>query len=380
MLLRTPRTTRALARDLRELDALRMRLNRETHRPAPWMGTLRRLVKATTIAQSTGIEGFYVTEKEALSLVSGAAHAAAGETAQQAVECYARAMNHVAVLARDPGFRWLDRVLLDLHYDTCSFQHDQDPGLWRTTPVAVVDGRGQVVYQAPAADEVPALMAEIVDWLDHGDLDAHVVVRAAMAHLHVVSVHPFRDGNGRVSRVVQSLVLARDGLLSPEFASIEEYLGEHTPAYYEQLQQAHGPTYDPNRDAGAWVAFSIRAHLDQARRRLAQIEQAATRWERLERLADERGWPDRFMIALEQSIFGVCDRTGYAREASVSAATASSDLRRMVEAGLLVQGGQGPATRYAPSDALRAATAAPPRYAASAEGPSDLGREAERYA
>jgi Fic family protein len=314
-------------------------------------------VKATTVAQSTGIEGFHVSDEEALSLVGGAAHAAAGETARQAVECYARAMNHVAVLARDPDFRWLDRVLLDLHYDACAFQHDQNAGLWRTTPVAVVDGRGRIAYQAPAAEDVPNLMREVVEWLDQGDLDANVVVRAAMAHLHVVSVHPFRDGNGRVSRIVQSLVLARDGLLSPEFSSIEEYLGEHTLAYYEQLQRAHGRVYDPGRDAGEWVAFCVRAHLEQARRRLAQLEEAATRWEQLERLADAHGWPDRFVIALEQSLFGACDRTSYAREADVSAATASSDLRRMVEADLLVQSGQGPATRYVPSDALRAAFA-----------------------
>ena len=85
------------------------------------------------------------------------------------------------------------------------------------------------------------------------------------------------------------------------------------------------------------------------------MRDAAARWEQLERLAEQRGWPDRFVVALEQSLFGVCDRTGYAREADVSSATASSDLRRMVEAGLLVQHGQGPATRYEPSDALRAA-------------------------
>lgn len=223
--------------------------------------------------------------------------------------------------------------------------------------MAVVDGRGRVVYQAPPAGEVPGLMAEVVAWLDRGDRDAHVVVRAAMAHLHVVSVHPFRDGNGRVSRIVQSLVLARDGLLTPEFASIEEHLGEHTRAYCEQLQRAHGRTYDPGRDVGDWVAFCVRAHLDQARRRLAQVQDAATRWERLEALAERRGWPGRFVIGLEQSLFDACDRTSYAREADVSAGTASSDLRRMVEAGLLVQTGQGPATRYAPSEALRAAVA-----------------------
>lgn len=357
MLFRTPTPTPELARDLKELDRLRKQLNRETHSVSSWMGTLRRFVRATTIAQSTGIEGFHVSQEDALSLVSGAAHAAAGETAQEAVECYARAMQHVGVLSHDPAFRWLDRVILDLHFDTCCFQRDTGPGLWRTRSVGIVDGRGRVVYQAPDADAVPSLMDEIVDWLEHGDLDAHVVVRAAMAHLHVVSVHPFSDGNGRVSRIVQSLVLARDGLLTPEFASIEEYLGEHTPVYYEQLQIAHGPMYDPARDTSAWVAFCVTAHLQQARLRLDQMHDAATRWERLEHLAEARRWPDRFVIALEQSLFGSCDRASYAREADVAAATASSDLRRMVEAGLLVQRGQGPATRYAASDALRAAVA-----------------------
>lgn len=72
----------------------------------------------------------------------------------------------------------------------------------------------------PDRNDVQALMAEVVSWLEESDLDVHPVVRAAMAHLHVVSVHPFRDGNGRISRVLQSLALAREGLVSPEFGWI----------------------------------------------------------------------------------------------------------------------------------------------------------------
>src|SRR5207237_1262448 len=126
---------------------------------------------------------------------------------------------------------------------------------------------------------------EVVDWLEAGDLGAHVVVRAAMAHLHVVSVHPFRDGNGRISRITQSLVLAREGLLSAEFASIEEYLGQHTPDYYRVLQEVQGGSYQPERDPTPWVAFCIQAHLAQARVRLEQIEQAGRRWSHLEQIA-----------------------------------------------------------------------------------------------
>jgi Fic family protein len=71
-----------------------------------------------------------------------------------------------------------------------------------------------------------------------------------MSHLHVVSVHPFRDGNGRISRIVQSLVLGREGLLSPEFSSIEEYVGHNTRQYYAVLRRVHGGSYEPERDAG----------------------------------------------------------------------------------------------------------------------------------
>ena len=70
-------------------------------------------------------------------------------------------------------------------------------------------------------------MLEVAEWLEHGDLDAHIVVRAAMAHLHAVSVHPFRDGNGRISRILQSLVLARSGLLAPEHFRRELYGPQH---------------------------------------------------------------------------------------------------------------------------------------------------------
>jgi Fic family protein len=270
-----------------------------------------------------------------------------------AVACYARAMEHVGVMAEDPGFRWVDRVVLDLHFDACSFQRDKSPGRWRTGPIWATGGDGRTIYRAPEADEVPSLMAEVVDWLEQGDRDAHVVVRAAMAHLHVVSVHPFRDGNGRISRIVQSLVLAREGGLSPEFASIEEYLREHTRDYHRVLEEAQGGRYQPGRNATRWISFCIQAHLAQADRRLEQVQRAAARWRFLEQLAESRDWPDRFVIALEQSLIGGTDRRRYSVEADISPASATNDFRRLVDTGLIVQHGRGRNIRYQASDTLR---------------------------
>jgi Fic family protein len=359
MLFQTPGITPSLHTRLQDLNELRKELRQEVTTPSRWMGSLRREVRANSIESSTSIEGYSVSPEEALALTSGRQSPDQGEENRQAVACYARAMDHVGAMALDPAFRWLDRVILDLHFDACYFQRDRDPGRWRTGPIGVTAADGSLEYRGPDGGSVVELMGEVVAWLAEGDLGADVVVRAAMAHLHVVSVHPFRDGNGRVSRIVQSLVLARQGLTSPEFFSIEEYLGSYTQEYYAALRETQGGSYQPERDATPWVDFCLEAHLVQARQRLAQIKQAATRWQRLEDIAGSRSWPDRLVIALEQSLLGGTDRGKYGEEAAVSPATASADFRRLLDAGLVLQRGRGRNISYVASDDLRDAMAKP---------------------
>jgi Fic family protein len=353
MIFATPPIAKGLRAKLDELDGLRHELGGELGRSAPWMGALRRMVAASSIEGSISIEGYSVDPAEAIALLSGEAPGGGEDENRLAVACYARAMDHVGAMARDPRFRWTDRVILDLHFDACHFQRDRSPGLWRTGPISVTGPDGGIDYRGPGDEEVPKLMAEVADWLEAGEDDADVVVRAAMAHLNVVSVHPFRDGNGRVARIVQSLVLSREGMVSPEFSSIEEYLGKNTPAYYAALRDAQGGSYQPDRDASGWVRFCVEAHISQAKRRLDQIREAGARWERLEREAEDRGWPDRFVIVLEQSLIGGADRAGYGEEAGVSTATVSADLRRLLDSGLVEQRGRGPGTKYWATESLR---------------------------
>jgi Fic family protein len=350
----TPPTTKALARQLNELDELRGRIGMQAGSAGLWLGTLRRQWRVSSAESSIEIEGFHVPEDERTAVASGAEALDPNDDDRMALSCYARAMDHVGVLADDPVFRWVDRVILDLHFDACFFQKDKDPGQYRRRGIEVTSPHGGApAYVGPPHEEVAELMSEVVEWLEHGDLGAHVAVRAAMAHLHVVSVHPFRDGNGRISRIVQSLVLACEGVLAPEFVSIEEYLGRNTDAYYATLEKVQGGTYQPKRDAAAWVRFCIQAHVEQARRRLEQIAEAGMRWSFLDALVEQRDWPDRLAIALEQSLFQGVDRASYVAEADVSAPTASNDFRRLLDAGLVVQRGKGRASRYVASDALR---------------------------
>ena len=354
MIFQTPSLSPPLSGKLAELEKLRESLGYEAQTRSRWLGSLRRQVRASSTESSTSIEGFSVSPEEALALTSGRLIAEPGNEDRQAVACYSRALDHVGTMAVDPSFRWLDRVILDLHFDACCFQRDKDPGLWRPGPIGVTGADGSLEYRGPEAEEVVGLMDEVVTWLAQYDPEANVFVRAAMAHLNVISVHPFRDGNGRIARIVQSLVLARGGLASPDLFSIEEYLGGHTQEYYAALRETQGGSYQPHRDASKWVSFCLDAHLAQARRRLAQVEEASLRWERLEELAEARGWPDRVVIALEQSLLGGTDRGRYCEEADVSPATGSADLRRLLDAGLISRRGRARSTAYVATGELRA--------------------------
>lgn len=354
MLFGTPQINKTLARDLADLDALRTRLDAQAGAAGPWLGSLRRQWRASSAESSIEIEGFHVPPSERLAVASGDEPPDPGDDDRMALSCYARAMDHVGIMSGDPAFRWVDRAILDLHFDACYFQKDREPGQYRQSGIAVTSPSGGLpAYVGPPEGEVPTLMREVVEWLDHQDLDAHVAVRAAMAHLHVVSVHPFRDGNGRIARIVQSLVLAREGLLAPEFVSIEEYLGRNTEAYYATLRKVQAGSYQPERDAAPWVRFCVKAHIEQARRRLEQIAEAGARWSFLEELVEQRSWPDRLVIALELSLLHGVDRASYAAEAGVSAPTGSNDFRRLLDAGLVEQRGKGRNTRYVASESLR---------------------------
>lgn len=81
----------------------------------------------------------------------------------------------------------------------------------------------------------------------------------AMAHLNLVMIHPFADGDGRMSRIVQSLMLYREQVAEAEFVSIEEYLGQNTAAYHEVLARVGGGRWSPDRDAKEWLEFASSA-------------------------------------------------------------------------------------------------------------------------
>lgn len=338
---------------IERIEALKERLRWDVSRPRRWRSSLRRFVAASALRGSNTIEGYNVTVEDAIAAQENQEPLDAGAEAWQAVRGYAQAMTYVLQLAEDPHFTFSTDLLRSLHF--MMLQHDlsKNPGRWRPGGIFIKrQETGEIVYEGPDVDLVPSLMAELIATLQQPS-DGHYMVDAAMAHLNLVLIHPFSDGNGRMARCLQTLVLARTGTLAPEFSSIEEHLGRNTPAYYAALQETSGGRWQPDRDASAWTRFCLRAHYQQARRLLRRNEDFGRFWEEMETFTSAAGLPERTLNALSDAAQGLKVRNAtYRTIAEVSDQVASRDLKALVETGFLTSHGAKRGRFYTASDRL----------------------------
>lgn len=147
-----------------------------------------------------------------------------------------------------------------------------------------------MAYTAPNRGSVEDLVGKTLANINQSDQP--LMVTAAIAHLNLVMVHPWSDGNGRMARCLQTLVLASEGILDPVFSSIEEYLGRNTPSYYEALGTVHNGAWAPERNTRHWIEFCLTANYRQARTLQRRIDQHEALWGRCEDLASRYKLPD----------------------------------------------------------------------------------------
>jgi len=336
------------------LEALRAALRSQVADERRWSRLLRRVAAARAIQGSNSIEGLHVTLDDAVAAVSGANPLDTPTQVWCAIQGYRDALTFILQLADDPSFAYDASLLKSLHFMMTKDDLRASPGRWRSGPVYVRDERsGTLVYEAPDALDVPNLVSELVAELGRPEDRTPAVVRAAMAHLNLVMIHPFRDGNGRMARALQSLVLARAGVLAPVFASIEEYLGRNTAAYYAVLAEVGGGTWQPQRDARPWVRFALSAHFQQIQTLRLRAAEAERRWDLLEQEVKYRRLPERSVPALFDAAQGFrVGNAAYRELADVSQVVAGRDLQGLAAAGLLEARGERRGRYYVASDLL----------------------------
>lgn len=323
--------------------------------PRRWGGLLRRTTFARAVRGSNSIEGYQVTVDDALAAVEGEEPLDATTETWLAVSGYRLAMTYVLQKAADPAFSVSVELLQSLQFMMLSYDLNRKPGRWRPGAVFVRDEEsGTVVYEAPPADLVPPLVDELIGTLHPPSGEVPLLIQAAMAHLNLVMIHPFADGNGRMARCLQTLVLARSGTLSPTFSSIEEYLGRNTREYYDVLAAVGAGSWQPRRDTRPWIRFCLTAHFRQASTLLRRSRQLERIWNELEIEVGRRKLPERCILALVDATTGLRVRNStYRVAAEVSDGAAARDLKVLVEAGLLVAQGEKRGRYYVAAPTLQ---------------------------
>jgi hypothetical protein len=147
MVYRTPPPDAALDAELAALDDLRRQLGLQAGAAGLWLGSLRRQWRASSAESSIEIEGFHVPKEARMAVAGGVEPSDPNNEDRMALYCYAQAMDHVGVMSVDPAFEWVERVVLDLHFDACYFQKDRSPGLYRTHGIEVTSPDGGLLLR-----------------------------------------------------------------------------------------------------------------------------------------------------------------------------------------------------------------------------------------
>jgi Fic family protein len=306
-----------------------------------WTGFLARMSYARVIHSSNTMEGVNATFDDAVAVVDGDQPSNPLDEDWLALTGHRDAMDYVIQLSKEPNFAHNEGTLLGLHFMMMKHDLSKNPGRYRPGPIHVTNtASGKIVYEAPDAELVPQLMSQLITSLNAKE-KAQPLICAAMAHLNLTMIHPFRDGNGRMARALQTFILAREGILDPRFSSIEEYVGRNAQEYYEVLGEVGQGAWHPENNALPWIRFCLKAHHYQAQTLLKRIQETGALWTALEAEIKRRRLPHRMINALMDAATGRKVRNPvYRKDSDVSSQVAKRDLKMLVDEQLLIPKGE----------------------------------------
>ena len=209
-------------------------------------------------------------------------------------------------------------------------------------------GREKVHFQAPDAARLDEEMKAFLDWFQGSD-SVDLVVKAAIAHLWFVTIHPFEDGNGRMARAISDMALARAEAMKDRFYSMSAQCERERRAYYAELEWAQGNDLDITRWL-LWLLGCLDRAIDHAEEAIASVFHKARIWKEL----NQSPVNDRQRLIVNRLLDGFqgnLTTSKYATIAKCSQDTALRDILDLVRRGVVVQNpGGGRSTSYRLAD------------------------------
>lgn len=240
---------------------------------------LRRVATIESIGSSTRIEGSKLTDREVEKLLSNLAIQTFDTRDEQEVAGYAELMDLVFNSWRDIPFN--ENHVKQLHQILLSHSEKdaRHRGQYKThsNSVAAFDENGDqigIVFETATPFDTPRLMAELVAWVndERDKAQLHPLLIVAIFVVVFLEIHPFQDGNGRLSRVLTTLLLIDSGYVYVPYSSLESVIELNKEAYYLALRQTQGSIRTDAPNWQPWLVFFLRSLAEQVRRLEKKIE------------------------------------------------------------------------------------------------------------
>lgn len=306
---------------------------------------LRKVAAIESIGSSTRIEGSKLSDRQVEALLSNLSIKTFASRDEQEVAGYAEAME--TVFQSWESIALTENHIKQLHRDLLRFS-DKDQrhrGKYKTASnsVAAFDEDGKqvgIVFETASPFDTPRLMRELVEWA-RDELDSsrlHPLLVIAAFGVVFLAIHPFQDGNGRLSRILTTLLLLRAGYAYVPYSSLESIIEQSKENYYLALRQTQAKLHSGKPNWQPWVLFFLKALSEQTKTLSKKIDR-----ERLVMIS----LPEPALRILEHAKeHGRVTIGDMAKLLGVSRNTFKGHFRRLVADGHLKMHGEGRGVWY----------------------------------
>jgi Fic family protein len=243
------------------------------------LSVLRRVATIESIGSSTRIEGSKLSDREVEHLLSNLQIKSFSTRDEQEAAGYAEVMELVFSSWQD--ITLTENHMRQLHRDLLTYSEKDawHRGNYKTSLNSVTafdeDGRQiGVVFETATPFDTPRLITDLVNWFneEHAAARLHPLLLIGIWTVVFLEIHPFQDGNGRLSRVLTTLLLLRAGYAYVPYSSLESVIELSKEAYYLALRQTQGTIRTESPNWQPWLIFFLRALAEQVRRLNRKVE------------------------------------------------------------------------------------------------------------
>jgi len=301
-----------------------------------------------SVHHGTHIEGNELNLDQAEKVIAGQEVIARQRDIQEVIN-YRKVMEYLGELKEENGKKKIDEEFIrKLHRMTVEkILPPEKCGEFRTTQVVIKNSlTGEVTFTPPAAIAVPVQVKEFVDFINTSTSeDIHPVLKSGAVHYELVRIHPFIDGNGRVSRALSTLILFQEGYDIRKFFSLEEYFDNDAAEYYRALQSVG----KNEGDLTEWLSYFTQGLAIELSKIKDKIEKISVDI----KLKERQGGTPILLSDRQLKIIEYIQKVGYLQNNGfkqlfpmVSEDTVLNELKYLIKHGLVKKAGSTKAARY----------------------------------